>query len=106
MNDPAFVETARGLAARVVKEEPKDSDKRILRAFRHTLGRRPESGELTILKKTYEQQLANFRQDSKAANAFLKVGDSPLPEKTDPAELAAMTTVANVLLNLNEAITK
>ena len=66
----------------------------------------PESGELTILKKTYEQQLANFRQDSKAANAFLKVGDSPLPEKTDPAELAAMTTVANVLLNLNEAITK
>lgn len=106
MNDPAFVETARGLAARVMKEEPKDSDKRILRAFRHTLGRRPESGELTILKKTYEQQLANFRQDSKAANAFLKVGDSPLPEKTDPAELAAMTTVANVLLNLNEAITK
>ena len=106
MNDPAFVETARGLAARVMKEEPNDSDKRIARAFRHTLGRMPESGELTILKKTYEQQLANFRQDSKAANAFLKVGDSPLPEKTDPAELAAMTTVANVLLNLNEAITK
>ncbi len=106
MNDPAFVETARGLAARVTKEEPKDSDKRIVRAFRHTLGRKPESGELTILKKTYEQQLANFRQDSQAARALLKVGESPLPEKTDPAELAAMTTVANVLLNLNEAITK
>ena len=38
--------------------------------------------------------------------ALIKVGESSAPEKTDPAELAAMTAVANVLLNLNETITK
>ncbi len=37
---------------------------------------------------------------------LLKVGESPLLEAADPAELAAMTAVANVLLNLNETITK
>jgi hypothetical protein len=106
MNDPAFVEAARGLAERVLREEPNDADKRLVRAFRHTLGRVPQTDEIALLQKTYAQQLANFRQDAGAANALLKVGDSPLPEKSDPAELAAMTAVANVLLNLNETITK
>jgi len=106
MNDPAYVEAARGLAERVLREEPKDADKRLVRAFRHTLGRVPQSDEVLVLQKTYEQQLANFKQDTKAAEALLKVGESPLPEKADAAELAAMTTVANVLLNLNETITK
>jgi hypothetical protein len=106
MNDPAYVEAARGLAARVLREEPKDVDQRLVRAFRHTLGRPPETDEVEVLQKTYTHQLANFRQDAEAAKALLKVGESPLPEKADPAELAAMTAVANVLLNLNETITK
>jgi hypothetical protein len=106
MNDPAFVETARGLAARVLREEPGDVDKRLVRAFRHALGRKPKPDEIMVLQKTYEQQLRNFRQEVEAAKALLKVGESPLPEQTDTAELAAMTAVANVLLNLNETITK
>ena len=106
MNDPAYVEAARGLAERVLREEPKDVDRRLVRAFRHTLGRKPQPDEVAVLQKTYAQQLANFRQDADAATALLKVGESPLPEKADPAELAALTAVANVLLNLNETITK
>ena len=106
MNDPAFVEAARGLAERVLREDPKNLDKRLVRAFRHTLGRAPQPDEVAVLQKTYAQQLANFRQDTDAAKALLKVGESPLPEKADPAELAALTAVANVLLNLNETITK
>ena len=106
MNDPAFVEAARGLAERVLREEPNDADKRLVRAFRHTLGRAPQADENSVLQKTYAQQLANFRQDCEAAKALLKVGESPLLEKVDVAELAAMTAVANVLLNLNETITK
>lgn len=106
MNDPAFVETARGLAARVLREEPGDVDKRLVRAFRHALGRKPQPDEIMVLQKTYEQQLRNFRQEVEAAKALLKVGESSLPEQTDTAELAAMTAVANVLLNLNETITK
>ena len=106
MNDPAYVEAARGLAERVLREEPKDLDKRLVRAFRHTLGREPQSDEVSVLRKTYAQQLENFKNDSEAADALLKVGESPVPENADAAELAAMTTVANVLLNLNETITK
>jgi hypothetical protein len=106
LNDPSYVEAARGLAERVLREEPVDPDKRLIRAFRHTLSRPPQPDELVILRKTYDQQCANFLQDPDAAKALLKVGESPLPSQANPAELAAMTAVANVLLNLNETITK
>jgi hypothetical protein len=106
MNDPAFVEAARGLAQRVLLEEPTDLDRRLVRAFRHTLGRKPQPDEVAVLKQTHEQQLARFQADPAAAKALIAVGESKAPESSDPAALAAMTAVANVLLNLNETITK
>ena len=106
MNDPAYVEAARGLAQRVLREEPRDAERRLVRAFRHTLGRVPKPDEVAVLHKTYEQQLSNFRDDPGSAKALIQVGESPAPEKIDPGELAALTAVANVLLNLNETITK
>jgi hypothetical protein len=105
MNDPAYFEAARGLAERVIREVPRGTGERLLRAFRHTLGRPPQADELAVLQKTYDQQIANFHHDPEAARELLKVGASPVLEDQDPAELAAMTTVANVLLNLNETIT-
>ena len=106
MNDPAFVEAARGLAQRVLKEEPANLDRRLIRAFRHTLGRKPQPDEVAVLRQTHEQQLARFQADPAAAKALIAVGESKAPESSDPAALAAMTAVANVLLNLNETITK
>ncbi|MBI3416094.1 MAG: DUF1553 domain-containing protein, partial [Verrucomicrobia bacterium] len=106
MNDPEFVECSRALAERVLREEPGDTAKRLTRAFRHTLGRVPQPDEISLLQRTYEQQLSTFRDDAKAAEKFLGVGESKLPEAMDKVELAAMTAVANVLLNLNETITK
>ncbi len=106
MNDPAFVEAARGLAQRVLKEEPTDLDRRLVRAFRHTLGRKPQPDEVAVLKQTHQEQLARFQADPAAAKALIAVGESKAPESSDPAALAAMTSVANVLLNLNETITK
>ncbi len=106
MNDPAYVEAARALAQRVFAEAPADLNRRLVLAFRHTLGRPPQGEETALLRKTYDQQLANFQGDPKSAEALLKVGDSPAPANIDKAELAAMTAVANVLLNLNETITK
>ena len=106
MNDPAFVEAARGLAQRVSREEPTDVRRRLVRAFRHTLGRPPQDDEVGVLQKTYDQQLATFRADTAAAESLLKVGESKGGDEVASAELAAMTAVANVLLNLNETITK
>lgn len=106
MNDPAFVEAARGLAQRVLREEPGDLKRRLVRAFRLTLGRVPQADEVAVLQKTYDQQFGNFRADPKAAEELLKVGETKPPESADKVELAALTAVANVLLNLNETITK
>ncbi|HAV62556.1 MAG TPA: hypothetical protein DCY13_09350 [Verrucomicrobiales bacterium] len=106
MNDPAFVECARALAQRVMMEEPVDLNRRLHRAFRLTLGRQPEADELATLQRTYEQQLASFQADPKSAGDLLKVGESKVPESLDQVKLAAMSAVANVLLNLNEAITR
>jgi hypothetical protein len=106
MNDPAFVECARGLAQRVLREEPEDLQQRLTRAFRLVLGRQPAPDEITTLDRAYEQQLAGFQANPHAAQLLLKLGESPLPEDMDPVELSALTAVANVLLNLNETITK
>ena len=89
-----------------MREEPAEPTKRLTRAFRHTLGRVPQPDEIATLQGAYEQQLANFRSDPKAAESLLAVGESKPAEAIDKAELAAMTAVANVLLNLNETITK
>ncbi len=106
MNDPAFVECARGLAQRVLREEPEDLQRRLTRAFRLALGRQPASDEIATLDRAYAQQLAGFEADPKAAELWLMVGESPVPEDLNPVELSALTAVANVLLNLNETITK
>jgi hypothetical protein len=90
----------------VLREEPADLDRRLVRAFRHTLGRKPQPDEVAVLKQTHEQQLARFKSDPDAAKALISVGESKAPESADPAALAAMTAVANVLLNLNETISK
>jgi len=106
MNDPAYVEAARALAQRVLREEPTDLNRRLVRAFRHALGRPPRTEEISILSRTYQQQLDGFHKEPKSAEDLLKVGELKKPEALDSLELAAMTTVANVLLNLNETITK
>jgi hypothetical protein len=86
--------------------EETDLDKRLWKAFRHTLGRVPHDDEISVLKKTYQAQFENFKADAKSAEDLLKVGESKMPEGVDKVELAALTATANVLLNLNETITK
>src|SRR6185436_9588198 len=104
-NDPAYVEAARGLAQRVMKEDL-DLQMRLTLAFRHTLARQPKATELALLEKTYQSQYESFKSEPANTEAFLKVGELKIPEKMNLPELAAMTAVANVLLNLNETITR
>jgi hypothetical protein len=106
MNDPAYVEAARAFGARILREGGSTLNAQLTYAFRRALARRPEAQELQVLEKTFRQQHDVFAQDRKSAESFLGVGESPRPERLDPVDLAAMTAVANVLLNLNETITK
>jgi len=106
MNDPVYVEAARAMAQRVEREGGNDAKQRLTYAFRLALARPPSEQELAILERTYQEQLAAFKQDSKATGELLSIGESPVPKGSDKATLAALTGVANVLLNLNETNTK
>ena len=52
------------------------------------------------------ERLTAYNSDKGAADALLKVGISPIPEKLDRSSLAAWTHVARILLNLHETITR
>lgn len=97
LNDPHFVEAARGLAHRIMDQEP---NQRIPYAFRLGLARAPKADEVKILQETYKQQLAEFQNDQAAAE---KLSGS---SSTDCAELAAWTTIASMIMNLDEFLTK
>ncbi len=105
MNDPVFVEAARALAQRILRESAPDNMARLTHGWRLTLARPPAAKELAVLSKTLEAELATYRQDKAGAAALIRVGDLPKPAGVDESELAAWTAVANVLLNLNETIT-
>lgn len=106
MNDPVYVEAARALAARVLREHPRDRERQVALAFRLALARPPDRKELAVLVRTFEEQRANFARDRRAVEQWLAVGESPRPAGVDAVELAAMTGVANVVLNLNETLTR
>ncbi len=106
LNDPAYVEAARVLGQRVMREGGATPSERIAYAFRLCTARPPESREADVLLKIFEAQLARFKSDSASAAKLAKIGESQPPAGLDIAELAAWTAVANVLLNLDETITK
>ena len=106
MNDVTFVESARGLAQRVLRAGPATPDERVKLAFRLVLTRAPKPAELPVLLENLHSHLARFRADPKAAQSLLSAGESPRDPQLDPVELASYTALASLLLNLDEAITK
>jgi hypothetical protein len=106
LNDPTYVEAARALAIRVLRECNGDASARIAWAWRQVLVRSPRAEETAVLRALFEKQLGEYRQNSDAATALLKVGAGAPPGDLNPAELAAWTNVARALLNLHETITR
>ncbi len=106
LNDPIFVEAARAFGERILREGGAHVHSQIEWAFREATGRRPDNDELKILTNLHDETLANFKQDPDDARKLLTIGDSPVPGKMNPAELAAMSNVARTILNLHEVITR
>jgi uncharacterized protein DUF1553 len=106
LNDPTYVEASRALAQRSLIEVGKDEKRRIEYAFRLATARKPTGKEVGVLHKLLKARLGEFRQDPGAAMKLLNVGESPRDTRLDPSELAAWTTVASAILNLDETITK
>ena len=106
LNDPIFVEAARKLAERVLREGGTAPETRLAFAFRLASGRTPEEGEMKILRASLDKMLAAYRADEPGARALLAVGASKSDSSVPAAELAAWTAVANIILNMDEVITK
>ena len=106
LNDPTYVETSRALAVRMLQEGGEDSKARLTWAWRQVLSRAPRADELKTIQSLLAKQLAEYRADPAAAQALVKIGQTPPPPDADPAELAAWSSVTRVVLNLHEFITR
>jgi hypothetical protein len=101
LNDKAFVEASAGLARRMMTEPPGDDRDRITHGMRLCVARKPTPREIDVLLALYRENLEKYKNDPAAAKALVKDA-----KDLDPTELAAWTVIANVLLNLDETITK
>jgi hypothetical protein len=105
LNDEAFMVAARALANRMSRAGEDNLQSRIIYGFRLCTSRRPVANELARLLAFYQQQCDKFGSDIKAAKALLNEDGNELSDK-QTVEKAALTMVANVLLNLDETLTK
>jgi hypothetical protein len=105
MNDPQYVEAARQLAYRLLQEQCSDLD-RLKKGFRLVTARNANPQECTVLQETLAAQRARYQADPEAAQKLITVGESPAPKDAVATDLAAYTMMANLLLNLDEAVTK
>ncbi len=105
MNDVTFVEAARNLGQRMLEEGGADRDTRLRYGFRVAVGRFPSEQEEQILRDNLNYHL-DFFAGKGAPAAFLKQGDSQPDAKLNARELAAYASVASLILNLDEMVTK
>jgi mono/diheme cytochrome c family protein len=106
LNDPVFVEAAGALGKTMLAEPNPAPRARVALGFRRVLARTPADAELTRLVRLYEATLADLRTKPDAAKKLLEAAHTPTTPERDATEQAAYTVVANVLLNLDEALTK
>ena len=98
LNDPVYLEAAQQLAEQMAKKSTPATQ--ISEGYRLLMHKNLPPKRLKVLAKLYEKSLAGYRKDPKAAQAFLAKNSKPTPEKV------ALTITANVLLNLDEVVTK
>ncbi|MFO0947537.1 MAG: DUF1553 domain-containing protein [Planctomycetota bacterium] len=106
LNDRVFVDSARGLARRIVLESPGTFEEKLQFAMRLCVARPPNSSESKLLREFFDRRLAAFQNGPQSAKQLMSEGTVIPPENAEYPELAAWTLVANVLLNLEETITK
>ncbi|MCC6884559.1 MAG: DUF1553 domain-containing protein [Verrucomicrobiales bacterium] len=106
LNDPQFVEAARAFAQRLLKSGARDTAARVDLAYRLATGRKATPHEIAVIQGILVKEQARFTTDEAQAKALLAVGDSPRDETISPAEHAAWTSAAQVILNLDETVSR
>jgi hypothetical protein len=106
LNDPQFVEAARNLAERTIKEAGSQETQRIDFMAERLIARPLKPKELKVVESGLKDLLAHYQAEPQQAEALLKVGESKADASLDKSTLAAYTMVANQLMNLDEVLNK
>jgi len=106
MNDVTFIEAARVMAQRLMSEGGLSMAERTTYGFKTITARPPEPAELIILQRRLENSLQTFQKDPELSQRLIHAGEFPVNDEVDPCELAALTTVMSLILNLDEVLTK
>ncbi|MEE3175965.1 MAG: DUF1553 domain-containing protein [Verrucomicrobiota bacterium] len=106
LNDPQFVESARAFAQRIISEGDADERSRINYGFKLALSREATDEEFEVLKRVLNGQASAFTADKEKAKKFLSVGESARNESVNIVEHAAWTVIAQMILNMDEALTR
>ena len=106
MNDVTYLEAARMLAERVMREGGSAPADRISLAFLLATARRPGAKETDVLLSAYQAGLDHFQTKAGAAEEYLKQGEHPRDPKLELKQLAAYTTVTSLIMNLDETVTR
>jgi hypothetical protein len=106
LNEPTYVEAARRLAEGMIREAGSKPEARIEYAYRRVLARKPAPREVAVLRDAASRQYSIYSSNPAKAEKLVKTGDSAPDAHLKPAEVAAWTNVATMILSLDEAITK
>jgi len=105
LNDVQFIEAARGLAARMISAGGTDQEC-INFGFKLVAARPATISEQHEVLQLLHAERQTYRAAPERAQALLAIGESPFPKEIDSSELAAWTVVGNLLLNLDEVLTR
>lgn len=106
LNDPTYVEAARGLACRALEAKNSNNNERLDWMFAQVLQRKPSSNEQTALLDLLDQQYTYYKEHPDSAIKLTQTGIFQPKQPLDPLEQSAWTHIARVLLNLHETITR
>ena len=103
LNDPQMIEASRKLAEKMMEHAGENAQSRLIYGFTLTTSREPDRSELNTLLTLFKEEQKRFADNKEEAEALLNVGSSASNPNFDVTDLAALTVVANTLLNLDEA---
>jgi hypothetical protein len=106
LNDPQYIEASRVLAEKIQLEAPNSIEESIAYGFQLCTSRKPNKEELDLLSDFYKKQYAKYKKNPKLVNEVFKNGRRKRDLRLNKIKTAALTLVANTLLNHDEVYLK